>query len=136
MLHLIRISAFYMVGTFIFTLLACQGTSNDADKVFNFVEIDDLDPFIITNPDLIIIDVRTDKEVSDGIIDNAINIDVKKKDFKKRIRELDTEKTYLLYCRTNRRSSKAYTIMEKENFKNIYLLKGNYTDWKEAQKSD
>ncbi len=133
MFHLIR---FCMVGSFLFTLLACQEPASDADKVYNFVEIDDLDTFITTHPDLIIIDVRTDKEVSEGIINNAINIDFKKNDFKKRIQELDTEKTYLLYCRTNRRSSKAYTIMEKENFKNLYLLNGNYTDWKEAQKSD
>ncbi|MFV1884239.1 MAG: rhodanese-like domain-containing protein [Balneola sp.] len=82
--------------------------------------------------DVVILDVRTDEEVSEGMIPNAIQIDFRGADFKTKIAELDTDKTYVVYCRSGGRSSAASEIMTKElGFKDVKNLEGGYTAWSE-----
>ena len=76
-----------------------------------------------------IIDVRTEKEYSEGHIPDAQNIDVQKEDFSAQIQSLDKSKTYLLYCRSGKRSAKALNILKEAGFQKVYHLKGGFIEW-------
>ena len=78
----------------------------------------------------VILDVRTEAEVSEGIIANAINIDIHKgQDFVDQIEALDKNKNYYVYCRSGMRSEKACEIMNHLGFENAYNLIGGILDW-------
>jgi rhodanese-related sulfurtransferase len=78
----------------------------------------------------VILDVRTDHEVEDGIIPNAINIDIYKgQEFINEIEELDKSKNYYVYCRSGNRSGQACAIMEQLGFEKTYNLAGGMLEW-------
>ena len=52
-----------------------------------------------------VIDVRTPEEFAESHVDGAININVESADFGAAIAALDPSATYLVYCRTGRRSA-------------------------------
>jgi len=78
----------------------------------------------------VIIDVRTENEVADGIIQKAIHIDIYKgQEFVNEIEELDKDKNYYVYCRSGNRSGQACNIMDQLGFKNAYNLEGGILEW-------
>ncbi|GAA4270699.1 rhodanese-like domain-containing protein [Hyunsoonleella aestuarii] len=78
----------------------------------------------------VVLDVRTDNEVADGIIPNAIHIDIYKgQEFVAAIEDLDKSKNYYVYCRSGNRSRQACQIMEQLGFENAYNLEGGILDW-------
>ncbi|HMQ44946.1 MAG TPA: rhodanese-like domain-containing protein, partial [Mariniflexile sp.] len=78
----------------------------------------------------VILDVRTDAEVADGIIPNAIHIDIHKgQGFIDALETLDKTKNYYVYCRSGNRSGQACAIMEKLGFNNAYNLLGGMLEW-------
>lgn len=78
---------------------------------------------------VVVLDVRTPKETAQGKITGAMELDVLQDDFAEKVEELNKQKTYLLYCRSGRRSLKAIDIMAKQGFRKIYNLQGGYTAW-------
>ena len=84
---------------------------------------------LIKKENVAIIDVRTEKEYSEGHIPDAQNIDVQKEDFSAQIQSLDKSKTYLLYCRSGKRSAKALNILKEAGFQKVYHLKGGFIEW-------
>ncbi len=83
----------------------------------------------MSEENVVILDVRTPRETNDGMIAGAIEINVNSPDFQEKIKELDKDKTYLVYCRSGRRSVAACDIMEREGFKKLYNLLGGYLDY-------
>jgi rhodanese-related sulfurtransferase len=78
----------------------------------------------------VVLDVRTDAEVADGIIENAIHIDIHKgQGFIDEIEALDKSKSYYVYCRSGNRSGQACKIMEQLGFDNAYNLEGGMLEW-------
>jgi rhodanese-related sulfurtransferase len=78
----------------------------------------------------IILDVRTEDECDQGVIENSINIDFyKEADFFAAIESLDKTKNYYVYCRSGVRSSKACQIMNEMGIQNAYNLLGGILDW-------
>ena len=78
----------------------------------------------------VVLDVRTDAEVADGIIPNAIHIDIfKGQGFIDEVEGLDKTKNYYIYCRSGRRSAQACTIMDQLGFGNTYNLEGGILEW-------
>lgn len=65
----------------------------------------------------ILIDARTAAEYAEGCVADALNFDVTSPDFSDRVRSLDRDKTYYLYCRTGNRSGRATKIMQQLGFK-------------------
>ena len=76
-----------------------------------------------------IIDLRTDKEFSEGSIKYSFNIDFQKREFIDNLNLLDKEKAYIIYCKSGNRSEKASLIMKSLGFKVIYHYKKGYQDW-------
>lgn len=78
----------------------------------------------------VILDVRTEEEVQQGYIPNAINIDIKQgQGFIDEVEGLDKTKNYYVYCRSGARSASACSIMNKLGFENAYNLMGGILDW-------
>lgn len=83
----------------------------------------------VENNEVVIIDVRTPAEVNQGAIKGAININVNDRAFHDKIKALDKEKTYLVYCRSGARSARACTVMCNNGFQQIFNLQGGYMAW-------
>ncbi|CAH8293134.1 rhodanese-related sulfurtransferase [Mariniflexile fucanivorans] len=78
----------------------------------------------------VVLDVRTDAEVADGIIPNAIHIDIfKGQAFIDEVEALDKDKNYYVYCRSGNRSGQACAIMDQLGFANAYNLEGGILEW-------
>lgn len=78
----------------------------------------------------VVLDVRTDAEVAEGIIPNAIHIDIYKgQGFVEEIEALDKNKNYYVYCRSGNRSGQACAIMDQLGFANAYNLEGGIIEW-------
>ncbi|WP_223550979.1 rhodanese-like domain-containing protein [Aestuariivivens sp. NBU2969] len=78
----------------------------------------------------VVLDVRTDDEIADGMIPNAIHLDIYKgQDFINELEELDKGKSYYVYCRSGNRSGQACRIMDELGFDNVFNLEGGILEW-------
>ncbi len=78
----------------------------------------------------VILDVRTQEEVENGVIPKAIHIDIYKgQEFIDGIEALDKTKNYYVYCKAGARSAQACSIMNQLGFKNTYNLMGGFSEW-------
>jgi len=109
-----------------------SGTSTKAVGAVTHVDASAFKDLISKNAGELI-DVRTPREHQAGAIEGTkYNVDVTSPSFKDAIGKLDKDKTYLVYCRSGSRSSRAVKIMESMGFKHLYNLKGGYMGWKRA----
>ncbi|WP_299224921.1 rhodanese-like domain-containing protein [uncultured Psychroserpens sp.] len=77
-----------------------------------------------------ILDVRTLSEIEEGIIPNAIHIDIYKgQGFVDEIKQLNKSKTYYVYCKAGGRSSQACAVMNQLGFEKTYNLLGGFSEW-------
>ncbi|WP_179336724.1 rhodanese-like domain-containing protein [Winogradskyella ludwigii] len=78
----------------------------------------------------VILDVRTQDEVDEGMIPNAIHIDIYKgQGFVDEVEALDKTKNYYVYCRSGARSGQACGIMNQLGFEKAYNLEGGFMNW-------
>lgn len=78
----------------------------------------------------VILDVRTAREVADGIIPKAIHLDIYKgQEFIDELEKLDKDKSYYVYCRSGNRSGQACSIMNQLGIANAYNLMGGMLEW-------
>ena len=78
----------------------------------------------------IVLDVRTQDEVDEGVIPNSIHIDIYRgQGFIDEIEQLDKTKTYYVYCRSGARSGQACAIMNQLGFDNAFNLEGGFNEW-------
>ena len=89
----------------------------------------------ISEPDVILLDVRTVSEFNQSHVPSAINLDVLEDDFISLVSELDKSKSYAIYCRSGKRSVDACEVMTEIGFKSIYNLNGGIIEWVEAGKA-
>jgi rhodanese-related sulfurtransferase len=85
---------------------------------------------LASDANAVIIDVRTEEECEDGIIPNAINIDIYKgQGFIYHIEALQKDKNYYVYCKAGARSEQACHIMNQLGIENTYNLLGGIMQW-------
>jgi phage shock protein E len=77
---------------------------------------------------VVLIDVRTPEEFSEGHIAGAMNIDVQSPTFDSEIASLDKSVTYALYCRSGNRSGIAAGKMSDAGFISILNAQVGYAD--------
>ena len=78
----------------------------------------------------LILDVRTQLEVEEGMIPRAQLIDIQNAaGFMQKANELDKSKNYYVYCRTGARSTQACMILNSLGFPNTYNLLGGMMEW-------
>ena len=119
----------YLFFNFMLSLLlgSCQQSSTDKQSAINSISVQEVHAIQKTsNSPYTIIDVRTPDEFADGHINKALNIDVKSDQFADEVKKLNPSKKYILYCRSGKRSSKAYGIMTNLKFENLHNMEGGY----------
>lgn len=82
----------------------------------------------------LLLDVRTPEEYKEAHLKNSSLIDFYNPDFKSEIAKLDKSKTYLIYCRSGRRSAEAMEIMESLGFNLLFNMLGGILEWQEQGK--
>lgn len=82
------------------------------------------------DPDAVILDVRTQDEVDEGMIPNSVHIDIYGgQEFIDKVEALDETKNYYVYCRSGNRSGQACAILNQLGFENAYNLNGGINEW-------
>ena len=81
--------------------------------------------------ELIILDVREEKERTTGFISNDINISMSQ--VKNKMDSIDKDKKILVYCKSGTRSDQISGLLSKNDFKNVYSLKGGFNAWLKAE---
>lgn len=99
------------------------------EHVYQNVNAEVAKTLMFNQADMVVLDVRTPEEFAAGSIQDAMNINYNADDFNQQIEALDKSKTYLVYCRSGARSSKAVEIMKANGFHYLYHLEGGYLAW-------
>ncbi|MDH4227105.1 MAG: rhodanese-like domain-containing protein [Deltaproteobacteria bacterium] len=82
------------------------------------------------NSSTVLLDVRTPAEFNEGHVENAVNVDYLASDFKDKVSKLDKTKTYLLVCRSGKRSKGAQEVMLSLGFKKVINVSGGMNAWR------
>ena len=78
-------------------------------------------------------DVRTPEEVAEGMIPNAVNINISDPHgFMEKLQTLDQSVRYFVYCRFGARSAQACAVMNQMGFKDTRNLLGGILEWQGA----
>lgn len=84
------------------------------------------------NPNFVLLDVRTPGEYEQSHIPGSILINYQSPDFLEKIKELDKNKTYLVYCKSGMRSGASIDTMRKLRFKKLYNIAGGIMGWENS----
>ena len=84
------------------------------------------------DPGFVLLDVRTPKEFNEERIQGAMMVNYLSPSFRDEMSKFDRQKTYLVYCRTGNRTKGALKVMRELGFRNVSVLSGGITKWKEA----
>ena len=108
--------------------LAGCSSSNKAIKKVEPVAFND----VVTQPGVIVLDVRTPEEFKTGHLVNAININLEGSDFASEVSKLDKNSTVAVYCRSGNRSGVATKQMAELGFTDMYDMQGGIVEWQAA----
>jgi len=81
----------------------------------------------------VVVDVRTDGEVAQGMIPNAVQIEFNSAEFNSKFAELDKSSPILLYCAAGGRSGKSMQLLKDMGFNKVYNLEGGIGAWQAAE---
>jgi phage shock protein E len=112
MKRLFVVSLSLFVAAFIAIMLSSCGTP---DRVASSVAVSE-------ETGTVLVDVRTPEEFVSGHLDGAMNVPAEAVDFDQLIAELDREQTYVVYCRSGRRSQQAVSLMQEAGFTRLIDL--------------
>jgi rhodanese-related sulfurtransferase len=79
--------------------------------------------------DLVVLDVRTPEEFSEGHLDGAVLVDFYDADFAEQLAGLDPDVPYLVYCRSGNRSGQTLAIMDELGFNSAVDVDGGIVAW-------
>ena len=113
-------------------LLAALGLNTACSQNFENMEVKEFAE-LITDSNVVILDVRKADEFAEGHIKGAVLIDQFQSDFVEEVKaKLLNEKTIAIYCRSGRRSANAAGKLADVGYKCVNL-KGGIIAWKEAE---
>ncbi len=85
---------------------------------------------ILEQDSIQLVDVRTPKEYANGTLPGAVNMDfLDEKKFRKSLDKLNREEPIYIFCQSGNRSGKSQLILKEMGFKEIYDMKGGYSQW-------
>jgi rhodanese-related sulfurtransferase len=137
---MIQIKKNLIIGLFFLILIPLSGCtsniengSNPEKQILKDINIEEAYNLIQNNSEnqnFIILDIRTQEEYESEHIKNSVMIDFYSDNFENELNKLDKNKTYLIYCRTGRRTGITLDIMEELGFLQVYNMAGGITQWK------
>ncbi len=117
---------------FISAFVVIAVTGRAAGNILKNISPDQTNRLILDNkenPDFLIIDIRTPKEFRTGHLEGAVLIDYYAKNFLKKMDALDKTKTYLIYCRSANRSTRALNLIADMGFAEMYNMAQGIVGW-------
>lgn len=120
------------------TLTACQpAEKTQTPAAAQTLEIKHADAakaseYITSTDGVVVLDIRTPAEVSQGHIAGATAIDFKSAEFAQEIAQLDRNTPYVVHCASGGRSTKSLKVFKKLGFTNVTHLDGGIKGWKAA----
>ena len=119
---------------FLTLLLAVLGLNTACSQNYENYDVKEFAE-LITDSNVVILDVRKADEFAEGHITGAILIDQFQSDFLEQAQaKLPKDKTIAIYCRSGRRSANAAGKLADVGYKCVNL-KGGIIAWKEANMS-
>ncbi|SMN14656.1 FIG136845: Rhodanese-related sulfurtransferase [uncultured Candidatus Thioglobus sp.] len=115
----------------LFVLVALLIGSIVADKLKKYEDVDANGAVaLMDEKNLIVLDVREAKERKTGFIANAVHIPLSQ--VKNKLSTLDKSKKVLVYCHRGSRSAHISGLLTRNEFEQVYNLKGGIQAWKKA----
>ena len=132
----LNLQLFIISFSFAWLLSSSCSTKDDPNVInqeFQFTNLKAVEAakFLHENPKAVVLDIRTPSEFYEGHIPNALNIDYNADTFETELGKLDRNATYLMHCRSGRRSSNSFDTFKKLGFKNIVHIDDGILGWKE-----
>ena len=93
------------------------------------IDVDGLDALRAAGP-VVLIDVRTDAEISRGVIPGTQHIVLNQ--LPARLAELDRDAVTVMYCQSGGRSGQACAYMAGQGFTRLHNLEGGILAWLRA----
>jgi phage shock protein E len=90
----------------------------------------DVVTFELESKNGLLVDVRTEAEVAEGMIARAKHVDFYGPNFLSEMEALGKNKPLYLYCRSGGRSAKALEMLKAEGFTRVHHLEGGFMAWK------
>lgn len=123
-----------MIGAVLFILAIYGCNSTNSQPVSELLTVDEFEKKMKSTKDAILLDLRTDNEVANGMIAGAKQMDFNSGEFSRNLPKLDKSKKYMVYCAGGGRSGKAAKLMLDAGFAEVYDLKGGMGAWVSAGK--
>jgi len=118
------------------TVVACGGNNTDKNATtqtekatVNDIDVDGYKKLIKEKPG-IVLDVRTPGELTSGIVEGAVTIDIFDADFATKASKLDKTKPIYVYCKVGGRSSKAAKHLVGLGYTQVFNVVGGMDGWK------
>ena len=114
------------------TVLSCQNgkAKNVEQEIIELIVVSDLQK---QNTESIqLVDVRTPREVEQGMILGAQNMDYMGDDFLEQTESLDKSEPVYIYCKSGGRSARAAKKLRDAGFTKVYDIDGGITAWNKA----
>ena len=108
-------------------------TTDNIYKRLSAVQCDSLIKANETNPNFVILDVRTPTEYSGYHLMGSINRSTGLSDFDAQLAALPKYKRFLLHCQSGGRSAGAFTKMKNLGFAEVYEMIGGLNSWNSAK---
>ena len=118
-----------LTGT-LFALIILLIVNIYSEKNRKYQVVDTNGAVSLMDDDLIILDVREEKERKAGFLSNDINIPMGQ--LKTKMDTLDKSKNILVYCKSGTRSDRIADILSKNDFQKVSSLKGGFNAWLKA----
>jgi rhodanese-related sulfurtransferase len=103
--------------------------------MYGYYHFKEVDPDFLSGADkdaIQVVDIRTEAEVSRGVIDGAIHIPMHLLPVK--AQDLPQDKPVVLYCHSGARSAQACAFMASKGFNNMHNLTGGILAWARSGK--
>ena len=107
-----------------------QLQNSDTETEYGDISIEEAKTIIVSKPNLVILDVRTQEEYDDSHIEDALLIPIS--ELEDRLDELSEDEELLVYCRTGNRSSSAINILTRNGFTKVFHMNDGITGWIQA----
>lgn len=138
---MINVKSLFVLAVVTIILVSCarffsRGTRGDKPLLTPYPSVN-VEEFqsLIADPNVQLLDVRTQEEFDEGHIAGALLVDVNDSAFvEKAIAVLDVNRPVAVYCRSGRRSARAASLLTENHFK-VTNLNGGVMAWQDAGKT-
>lgn len=111
---------------------ACGSSSPTAGEILLVSPAEARQVLADRSPEVVVLDVRTPEEFSQGRLAGAVNLDFYGDDFVDQLDGLPRDRPYVVYCRSGNRSKLTIDLMRDQGFSQVWEVDGGIISWAEA----